>query len=139
MSSARAHRMAAKTQSVSQLALKHLLPTFGPKLLCDITPQDITDYQRIRLRAGAQGRTVNIEIATLRQVLKAGDLWQPLMGKVKMLHVSSCAPNCAPSLSGLSQQAGFLCAVHAENRFYWLPIAFCDDSGGQQCAPKRFV
>jgi integrase len=87
----RAHRMAAKTQRVSQLALKHLLPVFGPKLLCDITPQDITpqditDYQRIRLQAGAQGRTVNIEIATLRQVLKAGDSWQPFMGKVKMLH-----------------------------------------------------
>jgi integrase len=83
---ARAHRMAAKTQSVSRLALKHLLPTFGPKLLCDITPQDITDYQRIRLRDGAQGRTVNIEIATMRQILKAGDSWQPLIGKVKMLH-----------------------------------------------------
>jgi integrase len=82
----RAHRMAAKTQSISRLALKHLLPFFGSKLLCDIAPQGITDYQRIRLQAGAQGRTVNIEIAMLRQVLKAGDLWQPLMGKVKMLH-----------------------------------------------------
>jgi integrase len=81
----RAHRMAANTQSVAQLALKHLLPVFGPKLLCDITPKDITDYQRIRLQSGAQGRTVNIEIATLRQVLKASDLWLPLAGKVRML------------------------------------------------------
>jgi integrase len=63
-----------------------LLPVFGPKLLCDITPQDVMDYQRKRLLSGTQGRTVNIEIATLRQVLKAGDLWQPFMGKVKMLH-----------------------------------------------------
>ena len=82
----RALRMAAKTQSISRLALKHLLPVFGPKLLCDITPQDVMDYQRKRLLSGTQGRTVNIEIATLRQVLKAGDLWQPFMGKVKMLH-----------------------------------------------------
>src|SRR5215470_3196810 len=81
----RAHRMAAKTQSVSRVALMHLLPFFGPKLLCDIIPQHITDYQRIRLQSGAQGRTVNIEIALLRQVLKAGDLWQPLIGKVNML------------------------------------------------------
>src|SRR6202008_1882508 len=44
----REHRVAANTQSVARLALKHLLPVFGPKLLCDITPQDITDYQRIR-------------------------------------------------------------------------------------------
>jgi integrase len=81
----RAHRMAANTQSVAQLALKHLLPVFGPKLLCDVTPIDITDYQRIRLQSGAQGRTVNIEIGTLRQVLKASDLWQPLAGKMRML------------------------------------------------------
>jgi integrase len=81
----RAHRMAANTQSVARLALKHLLPVFGPKLLCDIAPQDITSYQRIRLQSGAQGRTVNIEIAALRQVLKASDLWLPLASKVRML------------------------------------------------------
>jgi integrase len=81
----RTHRMAANTQSVARLALKHLLPVFGPMLLCEITHQDITDYQRIRLQSGAQGRTVNIEIATLRQVLKASDLWLPLARKVRML------------------------------------------------------
>lgn len=81
----RAHQIATNTQSVARLALKHLLPAFGPKLLCDIAPRDITDYQRIRLQSGAQGRTVNIEIAALRQVLKASDLWLPLAGKVRML------------------------------------------------------
>ncbi len=81
----REHAVAANTQSVARLALKHLLPFFGPKLLCDIAPQDIADYQRIRQQAGAQGRTVNIEIALLRQVLKAHDLWQPFTGRVRML------------------------------------------------------
>src|SRR6516225_8178430 len=33
----RAHRVAAKTHSVSRVALTHLLPFFGQKLLCDIT------------------------------------------------------------------------------------------------------
>lgn len=81
----RAHRKAANTQSVAKLALKHLLPFFGSKLLCDIEPQDIADYQRIRMQSGAQGRTVNIEIATLRQVLKANDSWVRFTGKVEML------------------------------------------------------
>jgi integrase len=79
------HRMAAKTQSIHRLALKHLLPFLGGKLLCDITAPQIADYQRIRLQSGAQGRTVNIEVATLRQVMKAADLWLPLAGKVRML------------------------------------------------------
>jgi integrase len=81
----RVHRVATNTQSITRLALKHLQLAFGPKLLCDITPQDIMDYQRIRLQSGAQGRTANIEIATLRQVLKASDMWLPLAGKVRML------------------------------------------------------
>lgn len=81
----RAHRMAENTQSVARLALKHLLPVFGPKLLCDITPQNISDYQRIRQQSGTEGRTVNIEVASLRQVLKSCDLWQPFAGKVRML------------------------------------------------------
>ena len=81
----RGHRVAANTQSVARLALKHLLPHFGAKLLCDITPEDIADYQRIRHQSGAQGRTVNIEIALLRQVLKAHGLWQPFMGHVRMM------------------------------------------------------
>lgn len=81
----REHAVTENTQSVARLALKHLLPTFGAKLLCDIVPHDIEHHQRVRLQAGAQGRTVNIEIATLRQVLKADDLWQPFAGKVRML------------------------------------------------------
>ena len=63
--------MAANTLSVARLALKHLLPVFGPKLLCDITYQHIADYQRIRLQSGAQGRTVNIEIAYLAAGLES--------------------------------------------------------------------
>ena len=78
-------QIAAHTESVARLALKHLLPAFGPKLLCDMSPQQIADYQRVRLQSGAQGRTVNIEIGALRQIFKAHDLWLPLAGKVRML------------------------------------------------------
>lgn len=81
----RGHTVAANTRSVARLAVKHLLPYFGAKLLCDITPRDIEDYQRIRLQSGTQGRTVNIEVSALRQVLKANDLWQPFACKVRML------------------------------------------------------
>lgn len=81
----RGHAVAENTVSVVQRALKHLLPSFGPKLLCDIIPRDIEDYQRNRLQSGAQGRTVNIEVAALRQVLKTYDIWQAFPGKVRML------------------------------------------------------
>ena len=77
--------VAKNTQGIARLALKHLQPFFGAKLLCDIESGDIQDYQRSRLQAGVDGRIVNIEVGKLRQVLKANDMWTAFMGKVKML------------------------------------------------------
>jgi integrase len=79
------HTVAENTLSLARLALKHLQPFFGAMLLCDIEPRDVQDYQRGRLQAGGEGRTINIEVSTLRQVMKANDMWTPFMGKVKML------------------------------------------------------
>jgi len=81
----RAH-VRPKTVSIAEGALKHLLPAFGSRLLCDIAPEDIASYQVRRQREGTQGRTVNIEIGTLRQILKTHNVWLPLAGKVRMLH-----------------------------------------------------
>ena len=103
----RGHIVAANTQSLARAALKHLLPFFGPKLLCDIGHQEIVDYQRFRQHSGPEGRTVNIEVALLRQVLKACDLWQPLAGKVRMLRERhDIAKALAPE-----QESALLCAT----------------------------
>ena len=63
----------------------HLTPVFGEKLLCDITPKAVEAYQQARLREGAQGRTVNIEIQALRQILKAHKCWKGLDGEIHSL------------------------------------------------------
>ena len=81
----RAHVVAKNTFSEAQRCMKHLVPTFGPRLICDITPDDIATYQRKRLQTGAENRTVNLEVGELRKVMKANDAWIPLVGKVKML------------------------------------------------------
>jgi integrase len=78
-------RVAANTLSMARVALKHLLPVFGSKLLCDIAAKDIQAYQQGRLREGAQGRTINIEVQTLRQVMKANKCWQRLEGEIRLL------------------------------------------------------
>jgi len=106
--------VAASTRSVANLALKHLLPTFGSKLLCDIEPRHIEDYQRIRLESGAQGRTVNIETATLRQIMKCHDLWLPLGSKVRMLRerhdiAKALTPEQEDALLAATAQADSAC------------------------------
>ncbi len=83
-----AHEIRPNTQHMVRFALNRVLPVFGKKLLCDIDAEGIRDYQRKRLSQGAQGRTINIEVGVLRQILKADnkdDYWTPLAGHINML------------------------------------------------------
>lgn len=65
--------------------LKHLKKYFGKKLLEDITAENIGFYQRKRKAEGASNRTINMELATCRQILKRHKLWTTLADDVKML------------------------------------------------------
>ena len=85
----RTHTMGAKTQEIADNSLKHLLPVFGDKLLSEIEPQHIVEYQQSRLGKGKSRRTVNIELGTLRGVM-GKRCWAALCDededtKVKML------------------------------------------------------
>lgn len=55
------------------------------RLLSDIDARSIQAYQQRRLSQGAQGRTINIEIGVLRQILKAYECWRPIEGRVRTL------------------------------------------------------
>jgi integrase len=80
-------RVAPNTISVARTSLTHLLESFGGRLLCNIEPEDVAAYQQKRIREKAQGKTVNIELGVLRQIMKARDCWSVLAGKVKALPV----------------------------------------------------
>lgn len=77
--------VAEATLSIGTHSLKHLLPVFGSTLLCDIMAKHIRRYQSARKNAGAEGRTVNIEVGVLRQVLDEGGFWRVLEPDVTML------------------------------------------------------
>lgn len=81
----RTGRFAPSTVTIGRVSIMHLRPHFGEKLLCDITPRAIEAYQQARLREGAQGRTVNIEIQTLGQIMKASKCWRHLDGEIHSL------------------------------------------------------
>lgn len=81
----RAGTIAPRTASIAEQALKHLLPALGSKLLCDITPKHIRSYQSARRNEGMTGRTVNIEVGVLRQILSEHDFWRDLERDVTML------------------------------------------------------
>jgi integrase len=63
----------------------HLQPYFGKMLLADITADDIIRYQAARKKAGASPRTINMEVGTLRAMLRKHRLWANLQPDVRML------------------------------------------------------
>jgi hypothetical protein len=64
---------------------RKLVREFGSRLVSDITVNDIAELQRKRLGEGLSARSINCEIATLRQILKHCDCWLPLGGRVRFL------------------------------------------------------
>lgn len=71
--------------SIQEFNLKHLSSFFKSILLADITAAHIGKYQLRRQKEKASNRTVNMEVATLRMILKSARLWVALAPDVKML------------------------------------------------------
>jgi hypothetical protein len=70
---------------IERANLKHLNPYFGKMLLCDVTADDIARYQAERLEKGAAPKTVNLEVGTLRAILRKNRLWASIQPDVRML------------------------------------------------------
>jgi integrase len=72
---------------IEQANLKHINPCFGKMLLCDIAADDIARYQAKRLEERAAPKTVNLEVGTLRAILRKNRLWASIQPDVRMLRV----------------------------------------------------
>jgi integrase len=78
--------LAPRSVAIEQLNLdKHLKPFFGKLLISDVTANDISAYQRGRLKEEASPKTINLELGTLRAILRKQRLWANLQPDVKML------------------------------------------------------
>ena len=70
---------------IERANLKHINPYFGKMLLCDIAADDISHYQASRLEKGAAPKTVNLEVGTVRAILRKNRLWAAIQPDVRML------------------------------------------------------
>lgn len=78
-------KLAPKTVLIEKTNLAHLKPELGRKLVCDIDALDISRYQEKRLAEGTSPKTVNLEVGTLRAILKKHGIWAHLQQDVEML------------------------------------------------------
>lgn len=77
--------LAPRSVAIERANLVHLLPELGRKLVCDLDARDVARYQRKRLDEKASPKTVNLEVGTLRAILKRFGQWARLQPDVKML------------------------------------------------------
>jgi integrase len=77
--------LAPRSAAIEEANLKHLLPSFGRAIIIDITPEGIRRYQQARLAEGAAPKTVNLELGTLRAIMRRNRLWANRQVDVKML------------------------------------------------------
>jgi integrase len=68
---------------------KHLKPVFGSLLVSDIQSDDIAAYQLARSKENAAPKTINLEIGTLRAILRKNRLWAGLQPDVRMLECNN--------------------------------------------------
>lgn len=70
---------------IERANLKHINPYFAKMLLCDIAADDIAHYQASRLEQRAASKTVNLEVGTLRAILRKNRLWAAIQPDIRML------------------------------------------------------
>jgi integrase len=84
---AKTAHLSPRSAIIERANLKHINPWFGKMLLCDIAADDIAHYQTSRLEQGAAPKTVNLEVGTLRAILRKNRLWAAIQPDVRMLRV----------------------------------------------------
>jgi integrase len=77
--------LAQRSVVIERANLKHVNPFLGRMLICDIRGDDVARYQAERLREGAAPKTINLEVGTLRAILRKNRLWASIQPDVRML------------------------------------------------------
>jgi integrase len=79
--------LSPRSVKIEESNLKHLKPVFGGMLFCDIKADDIAAYQSARQREKAAPKTINLEVGTLRAILRKHRLWANIQPDIQMLRV----------------------------------------------------
>jgi integrase len=77
--------LAVSSLRIERSNLKHLLPFFDKCLVTDIQARDVYRYQHARIAEKASPKTINLEVGTLRAILRRHRVWADIQQDVRML------------------------------------------------------
>jgi integrase len=106
--------------------LKHLIPHFGKLLLSDIQAHDIRAYQHARISNGASPKTVNLEVGTLRAILRRNGLWARVQLDVRMLPTRD---ECGHALTEVEEVALLKACLNSRSRSLYPAVVLALSTG----------
>lgn len=77
--------LATSSHRIERDNLKHLRPYFERRLVSDIQARDVSRYQHTRFSEKAAPKTINLEVGTLRSILRRHRVWAEIQQDVRML------------------------------------------------------
>jgi integrase len=77
--------LSAGSYRIEKQSITHLLPHFGGRLTSDVEAADVARYQEARRSNGAANGTINLEVGTLRAILRRAGVWSLIQTDVRML------------------------------------------------------
>jgi integrase len=110
---------AERTNQLERNLLRPLRKFLGEKPLIRIHGEDIAAYQRQRRATGISGRTLNMEVGVLRQIMKRGKVWGIVSEDVKLDREGT-----RPIAKVLTEPQKRLLFETAASRDEWL-VAYC--------------
>ncbi len=108
-----------RTHQLECNLLKPLRKFFGERALLRIKAPDVASYQRSRRPTGISGRTLNMEVGVLRQLMKRAKLWSIIAEDVRL-----DKENAKPVGKVLTADEKKLLFETAASRDEWL-VAYC--------------
>ena len=75
--------LAASSLRIEKDNLRHIRPFFDRLLLADIDALEIARYQKLRLAANASPKTINLEVGTIRAILRRNKVWSEIQQDVR--------------------------------------------------------
>jgi integrase len=122
----KALNLAASSIRIEKANLKHILPSFSRRLVTDIEAGDIAKYQQTRLGEGAASKTVNLEVGTIRSILRRNRVWADIQQDVRML---ATADNVGKALTAEEELALLRACLESRSRSLYPAVVIALNTG----------
>ncbi len=108
------------TRETYEVVKKHLTDYYGATLVCDLTAEDVLEYQQKRVKEGAAAATVNKELICLGSILRHCGVWHTMQTHVKLLE----EPESAGRALETEEEKRLLAAASQVGRVqgHWSPV-----------------